>query len=64
MVAVNLSGQPAQARIPLDWSDLPDRSWQFTDILGQNVFERDDGEPASPGLFVNLGPWQFRLASQ
>ena len=35
--------------------------WQLTDILGQNVFERDGGELASPGLFVDLGPWQFRL---
>jgi hypothetical protein len=25
------------------------------------VFERDAGELASPGLFVDLGPWQFHL---
>jgi hypothetical protein len=61
LVVVNLSGQPAQAHIPLDWADLPGRSWQLTDILGQNVFERDGGELASPGLFVDLGPWQFHL---
>ena len=61
VVVVNLSGQPAQARIPLGWPDPPGRSWQLTDILGQNVFERDGGELASPGLFVNLGPWQFHL---
>ena len=54
-------GEPAQERIPLDWPDLPGRSWQLTDILGQNVFERDGGELASPGLFVNLGPLQFHL---
>ena len=35
--------------------------WQLTDILGQNVFERDGGELASPGLFVNLEPFQFHL---
>jgi hypothetical protein len=61
VVVLNLSGQPAQARIPLDWPDLPGRSWQLADILGQNVFERDGGELASPGLFVDLGPWQFHL---
>ena len=61
LVVVNLSGQPAQARVPLDWPDLPGRSWQLTDILGQSVFERDGGELASPGLFVDLGPWQFHL---
>ena len=34
LVVVNLSGQPTQARISLDWPDLPGRSWQLTDILG------------------------------
>jgi hypothetical protein len=61
LVVVNLSGQPAQARIPLDWPNLPGRSWRLTDILGQTVLERDGGELASPGLFVDLGPWQFHL---
>ena len=61
VVMVNLSGQPAQARVPLDWPDLPRRSWQLTDILRQSVFERDGDELASPGLFVDLGPWQFHL---
>jgi hypothetical protein len=61
LIVVNLSGQPAQARVPLDWPDLPGRSWRLTDILGQNVFERDGDELASPGLFVDLGPWQSHL---
>jgi len=61
LVVVNLSGQPARARIPLDWPDLPGRSWRLTDILRQNVFKRDGAELASPGLFVDLGPWQFHL---
>jgi len=60
-VVVNLSGQPAQARVLLDWPDLPGRSWQLTDILGQSVFKRDGGKLASPGLFVDLGPRQFHL---
>jgi hypothetical protein len=61
VVVVNLSGQPAQARIPLDWPDLHGRSWQLTDVLTQIVFERDGAELASPGLFVDLGPWQYYL---
>ncbi len=61
MVVVNFSEQPAQARIPLDWPDLPGRSWRFTDILSQSAFERDGAELAGPGLFVDLGPWQFHL---
>ena len=64
LIAVNAArgkSDPEYERIPLDWPDLLDRSWQVTDILGQNVFERDGGELASPGLFVDLGPWQFHL---
>jgi hypothetical protein len=61
LVVINLSEQPAQARIPLDWPDLPGRSWRLTDILGRGTFERDGGQLASPGLFVDLGPWQFHL---
>jgi hypothetical protein len=61
LVVVNLSGQPTQARIPLDWPDLPGRSWRLTDILGPSVFKRYGGELAIPGLFVDLGPWQFHL---
>jgi len=43
------------------WPDLPGRRWRCTDILSQGAFERDGAELASPGLFVDLGPWQFHL---
>jgi len=59
VVVVNLSRQPAQGRIPLDWPDLPGRSWWLTDIFGKEVFERDGAELGHPGLFVALEPWQF-----
>jgi hypothetical protein len=61
LVVVNLSGQPAQGRLPLDWADLPGRSWRLTDLLGEQVFERYGDELASPGLFVALEPWQCHL---
>jgi hypothetical protein len=52
---------PRDCAPPLDWPDLPGRSWRLTDILGPSVFKRDGGELASPGLFVDLAPWQFHL---
>jgi hypothetical protein len=61
VVVVNLSAQPAQGRVPLDWADLPGRSWHLTDLFAEGVFERDGDELALPGLFVALGPWQFHL---
>ena len=53
-MVVNLSAQPAQGRVPLDWTDLPGRSWHLTDLFAEGVFERDGDELASPGLFVAL----------
>jgi len=29
--------------------------------LTQAMFERDGAELASPGLFVDLAPWQYHL---
>ena len=58
---VNLSPRPAQARIPLDWKDLPGRGWRLTDLLDERIFDRDGDELAHPGLFVALEPWQFHL---
>ena len=61
VVVVNLSGQPAQGRLPLDWPDLPGRSWELASLLGAEVYQRDGSELAGPGLYVNLGPWQFHV---
>jgi hypothetical protein len=61
LVVINLSGQPAQARIPLPWPELPDRDWRLTDLLSGTVFERDGDELARPGLYVALDPWQYHL---
>ncbi|MGH3278980.1 MAG: alpha-amylase family glycosyl hydrolase [Trebonia sp.] len=61
VVVVNLSGEPAQGRLPLGWPDLPGRRWRLTDLLQDRVFERDGEELAGPGLFVDLQPWQSHL---
>jgi Alpha amylase, catalytic domain len=61
VVVINFSGQPAQGRVPLKWADLPGRNWHLTDLLAGEVFERDGGELAAPGLYVSLGPWEFHL---
>ena len=63
LVVVNLSGQPAQGLIPLPWPGLAGRDWRLEDLLAGAEFVRDGGELAGPGLFVDLGPWQFHLLS-
>ena len=61
VVVVNLSGQPAQGRIPLGWADLRARSCRLADLLSNAVFERAGDELAGAGLFVALEPWQFHV---
>jgi hypothetical protein len=61
VIVVNLSGQPAQGLIRLPWQDLAGRSWSLRDLLQETTFDRDGGGLADPGLFVDLGPWQFHL---
>jgi glycosidase len=61
VVVVNLSGKPAQGRVPLDWWDLRDRTARLTDLLRHERYDRDGDELTAPGLFVDLPPWQFHL---
>jgi len=57
LIAVNLSERPAQARIPLGWSDLAGRKWLLEDALSGASFGRDGTDMVSSGLYVELGPW-------
>jgi Alpha amylase, catalytic domain len=63
VIVVNLAPEQAQGHIPLPWPGLPGRNWYLTDLLAERVFERGGAELASPGLYVDLGPWQFHLLS-
>ncbi len=57
VVAVNLAGRPAQARIPLPWPALAGASWRLTDLLDGRVFDRAGAELAGDGLYVDLPAW-------
>jgi hypothetical protein len=61
LVLVNLAAEPAQARIPFDWSDLAGRPVRLTDLLEPGALVRDGDELATQGLYVDLAPWQAQL---
>ncbi len=66
LIVLNFSGTPAQALLRLPWIDMRNRTWQFSDPLSGEVFERSGGDMADNGLFVSLDPWChhfFRLES-
>ncbi len=59
VVVLNLSEDQSQARIHLPWDNLAGRTWQLTDVLNGNVFQRDGDEMHLSGLYVDLPAWRF-----
>jgi hypothetical protein len=60
LVVVNLSGAPAQGRVPLP-SRFGDGPWRLSGLIDDADFERNGDELVDPGLFVALGPWEYHL---
>jgi hypothetical protein len=60
MIAANLGGSPAYARVSLPSASAAAR-WVLHDRWDGSRYEREGGEMASPGLFVALKPHQVHL---
>ena len=61
LIAVNLSGHALQARVPLPWPDLGGASWKLIDMFSDVIYQRSGDEMVSPGLYVELGPWNWHF---
>ena len=61
LIVVNLSDWLAQALVRMRWSDLVGRKWSLTDVLAGITYERQGDEMCSPGLYVELRPWNFHF---
>jgi hypothetical protein len=61
LIMVNLSDHPVQAQVQVRWADAGGRKWQLLDELSGATYERDGDELLSPGLYVELGPWNYNL---
>jgi glycosidase len=61
LVVVNFSENPSQARIHLPWDNLAGRTWQLTDLIDGDVFQRDGDEMHLSGLYVDLPAWRFHF---
>jgi hypothetical protein len=57
LVAVNLSGAPAQSRIPIRDDGVSGRGWSLHDLLSGARYDRDGTELHDGGLFVDLPAW-------
>jgi hypothetical protein len=61
LIVVNLSDWPSQALVRLRWTDLAGQKWSLTDVLAGVTYERRGDEMSSPGLYVELGAWNFHF---
>jgi hypothetical protein len=57
LVVVNLSEAPAQARVRIPCAGLAGSTWQASDLLSAETFERGGDELAGEGLYVGLDAW-------
>ena len=61
LIVVNLSDFPAQALVQVPWNDAGSRKWQLRDVLRGATYERHGSEMQSPGLYVDLAPWNYHF---
>jgi hypothetical protein len=61
LVAVNLSESAVQARVQVRWAGVGGGNWQLIDELSNATYERDGDEMLSPGLYAELGPWNYHF---
>jgi hypothetical protein len=61
LIAVNLSDSPAQAQVEISWPGVAGGTWEMTDLLSGARYERDGDHFRSPGLYVELGPWNYHF---
>ena len=61
LIVVNLTDTRSQALVQLHWNELGCRTWHLRDLISGVTYERNGGEMLSPGLYVELAPWDFHF---
>ena len=61
LILVNLSERSVQARVQIPWADATGETWRLADTLSETIYDRDGNEMLSPGLYVELRPWECHL---
>jgi len=59
LVVVNYTGHQSQCYAALPWGHLAGRIWRLQDTLGEACYDRDGGDLAARGLYLDLPPWGY-----
>ncbi|HTF70654.1 MAG TPA: hypothetical protein VK638_49095, partial [Edaphobacter sp.] len=57
LIMINLSDRAVQARVQVPWRDERGETWRLSDVLSGATYDREGDEMLSPGLYVELTPW-------
>jgi glycosidase len=57
LIVVNLSECAVQARVQVPWGDARTETWHVADASSDAPCDRTGHEMMSPGLYLELGPW-------
>lgn len=57
LAVVNFAPDWGQCFVPLRWPGLEGKTWRFADQLGDATYDRDGGDLALRGLYLDLPPW-------
>jgi hypothetical protein len=61
LVAVNYAPNRSQCYLRLRFADLGNGRWRLQDLLGDAQFDRDGNDLQSPGLYLDVPPWQSHV---
>ncbi len=61
LVAVNYSRHHSECYVALPWDDLAGRTWRLVDIMGAAVYDRDGGQLAIQGLYLDMPAWGYNV---
>lgn len=61
LIVVNLSGSAAQGKVQVQWPGGTSGRWKLVDVLSGANYERDGDAMSSPGLYVDLRPWNYHF---
>ena len=61
VIVVNFAANQGQCRLPLPFPDFRGKQVRLTDLLGNEIYDRDGSEIVDPGLYVDHAPWQYNV---
>lgn len=61
LIVVNLSDVQSQARVKVPWAEPGPGLCNLVDLCSDTMYERDEAEMRTPGLYVDLGPWKYHF---